>query len=115
LAVIKAKLIELRANFEPGTNETIFNVRGAVLRYNGQTQELTVNDLHVPCPLHHGRQQLTVYCDQTSLEIFASDGQVYVPLPFQPRADALNVEVQAKGGAVQFETLQAYELKSAWR
>jgi sucrose-6-phosphate hydrolase SacC (GH32 family) len=78
-----------------------------------QKEEITVNDLLAPCPLHDGRRQLTVYCDQTALEIFAGDNQVYVPFAFQPQASNLDVGVQVRGGDVKFDSLQAYELKSA--
>jgi sucrose-6-phosphate hydrolase SacC (GH32 family) len=115
LAVTQSKLVELRAQFEPGTNEIIFNVRGATIRYDGAKQELSVNDRQVPAPLHNGRQTLIVYCDVTSLEVFASDGLIYVPLPFRPKADDLSLGVQAKGGAVPFTSLQIYKLKSAWK
>jgi sucrose-6-phosphate hydrolase SacC (GH32 family) len=114
LAGVKARLVELRAEFEPGAAETIFNVRGATIRYDPLKQELTVNDLRAPCPLQNGRQQLTIYCDQTSLEAFASGGLVYVPLPFQPRADDLDIGVQVTGRAVKFDSLEVYELNSAW-
>ena len=115
LADVKAGLVELRAAFEPdAAGEVVFNVRGAILRYDAQQQELYVNKLRVPAPMHDGRQELTVYCDRTSLEIFASGGLTYVPLPFQPKADDLNLGVQVKGGAAKFSSLQVYELKSAW-
>lgn len=116
LADVKAELVELRATFEPGnTSKVSFNVRGATIRYDAQHQELDVNGLRVPAPLHDGRQDLTVYCDRTSLEIFASRGLAYVPLPFQPKADDLDVGVQVRGGSAKFNSLKVYELKSAWK
>ena len=114
LAEVKSELVELRADFEPGAAETVFTVRGAVIRYQAQTQELVVNDLRVPAPLHDGQQRLIIYCDRTTLEIFASGGLTYVPIPFQPKTDDLDLGVQVKSGSVKFNSLQLYELKSAW-
>jgi fructan beta-fructosidase len=115
LADVKAELMELHAAFEPGAaSGVIFNVRGAAIRFDTKKQELEVNDIHVAAPWHDGRQDITVYCDRTSLEIFASDGLVYIPLPFQPKTDDLDVGVQVEGGSTKFDSLQLYQLKSAW-
>jgi levanase/fructan beta-fructosidase len=48
------------------------------------------------------------------LEIFASDGLTYVPMPFIPKADDLALAVQSKGGSAKFTSLQVHALKSAW-
>jgi sucrose-6-phosphate hydrolase SacC (GH32 family) len=115
LAAVNAELLELRAEFEPGqAREVAFTVRGATIVYNAEKQELTVNGHVAPAPLRDGQQQLVVYCDRTGLEVFASDGLTYVPMPFQPKPDDRNLDVQAKGGSVRFTELKVYELKSAW-
>lgn len=116
LADMKADLMELRATFEPGTaNDVIFNIRGAAIRYDAHKQELEVNDVRVAAPLHDDRQDLTVYCDRTSLEIFASGGLVYIPLPYQPKTDNLDAAVKVEGGSTKFDSLQIYKLKSIWK
>jgi sucrose-6-phosphate hydrolase SacC (GH32 family) len=58
---------------------------------------------------------LQIYCDRTALEIFASDGLTYVPMPFAPNAADLSLGVRVQGGGARFETLEVWELKSAWR
>jgi fructan beta-fructosidase len=115
LASVTAELVELRAEFEPGSAETQFNLRGAVITYNAQKQELIVNDHRAAAPLRRGKQRLVVYCDRTGLEIFASDGLTYVPLPFAPKVDHHSLGIQAQGGNVKFTALQVHELKSAWK
>lgn len=115
LAEVKAELVELRAAFVPGKATTVFNVRGATISYDAAQQELIVNGHHAPAPLQEGKQHVTIYCDRTALEIFASNGLTYVPMPFIPKADDRSLSVRAEGGAVAFEQLDAYELKSAWR
>ncbi|HWI55930.1 MAG TPA: GH32 C-terminal domain-containing protein, partial [Bacillota bacterium] len=114
LAGVKADLVELRAEFEPGASETSFTVRGATIAYDAQQQELAVNGHRVPAPLLAGKQRLTIYCDRTALEVFASDGLVYVPMPFTPKADDGTLSVQAKSASTKITVLQVYELKSAW-
>ncbi|MEI7941134.1 MAG: GH32 C-terminal domain-containing protein, partial [Verrucomicrobiota bacterium] len=65
-------------------------------------------------PLRDGKQRLTIFCDRTGLEVFASDGLTYVPMPFQPKADELVLAMQAKGGSAKVSALEVHELRSAW-
>ena len=116
LAGVRAELVELDAEFEPGgASEVSFNVRGATISYDAKTQELVVNGDRAPAPLHDGKQRLTIFCDRTGLEIFASGGLTYVPMPFQPKADNFDLAVRASGGAVKFNLLQVHELRSIWK
>lgn len=115
LASVKAELVELRAEFDPGTaGEVTFTVRGARIVYDAKKQELTVNNHRAPAALRGGKQRMTIFCDRTGLEIFASDGLTYLPLPFQPKPDDKAVGVEVKGGPAKFSTLQVHELNSAW-
>ena len=65
-----------------------------------------------PAPLVDGQQRLTVYVDRTLLEVFASDGLTYVPLPFIPKPEDQSVSVDVKGGDAQNVVLELYKLKS---
>jgi sucrose-6-phosphate hydrolase SacC (GH32 family) len=113
---VKLELVELRAEFEPTeAREVSFNVRGATITYDATKQELAVNDLRAPAPLRQGRQRLVIYCDRMGLEVFASDGLTYIPMPFIPQADDLSIAVRAGGGTAKFTSLRLYELKSAWK
>ena len=115
LADVKAELVELRAEFGPGAATTEFQVRGATISYDPQKQELAVNDLRVPAPLHDGKQRLIIYCDRTALEVYASDGLTYVPFPYQPPAGNLDLGVRVQGGNATFNVLTVHELQSAWK
>lgn len=115
LAAIKAELVELRAEFEPGTaSEVTFTVRGVPIVYDVAKQEIVVNKHRAPAPLREGKVRLTIYCDRTGLEVFASDGLTYVPMPVLPKADDLGVGVQVTGGTAKFASLRVHELRSAW-
>ncbi len=111
---VRAELMELRAEFMPGEAETVFNVRGATIVYDGKKQELSVNGHRVPAGLRDGRQRLTIYCDRTALEVFANDGLTYVPMPYNAPVEEREVGVKVTGGSVQFSVLEVHELKSAW-
>lgn len=115
LAKIRAELVELRAEFEPGTASIVtFDVRGVPVSYDAAKQELTANGLRAPAPLRNGKQRLTIFCDRNGLEVFASDGLTYVPMPVIPDANVLSLVVGVTGDPVKFSSLDVYELKSAW-
>jgi len=64
--------------------------------------------------LRDGTQRLTILCDRAGLEVLASNGLTYVPMPYLPRADDLSLGVQVRGGSAKIRELQVHELKSAW-
>ena len=116
LAKLKGELVELRAEFEPGeSSELAFSIRGATILYDAKKQELVVNNHRARAPLMDGKQRLTIFCDRAGLEVFASNGLTYVPMPFTPKANDVTLGVQTKGGDVRFTSLRLHELKSAWK
>ena len=116
LAALRGDLLEVRAVIEPGEAAAIdFDLRGVPLSYDVKRQELVVNQHRAPAPLHEGRLDLTVYCDRTGLEVFASRGLCYVPMPVQPKADDRSLAVQVQGAPVRFQNLEVHELRSAWK
>lgn len=115
LANAHGELLELRAEFEPGENSKIsFMVRGISVNYDSAKQEISVAGHQAPAPLRGGRQRLVIYIDRTALEIFASDGLTYVPLPVIPEQNAMGISVSVTGGPVQFTKLATYELRGIW-
>ena len=115
IAGIQAELVELRAEFTPGlADEIAFAVRGVPVLYNPKKAELTVGDLHAYAPLIKGKQRLTIYADRTGLEVFASDGLCYVPMPLNLNPDNTTLSLTVKGAPVTFDALTVHELKSAW-
>lgn len=115
LSGMAAELVELQAEFEPGAaSETTLTVRGATISYDAAKQELSVNGHKAPAPLRQGRQRITIFCDRTGLEIFASDGLTYVPMPFIPKPENLTLSIQMKHGTATFTKLQVHKLASAW-
>ena len=116
LAKAQGDLLELRAEFTPDADSEVnFSVRGISISYHARQQELIVNGHRAPAPLRGGKQRITIYVDRTVVEVFASDGLTYVPMPVIPKPDALGVEVTVTGAPVTFSKLTAYELKSMWK
>ena len=113
---IRAELIELRIEFEPGeAKEVVFNIRDVMVEYDAGKQELAVAGHRAPAPLRDGKQRLAIYCDRTGVEVFACDGLCYVPMPFNTRQENQRLFLEARGGKARVNALEVHELRSAWR
>ncbi len=115
VAGAQGELIEIRADIERGeASEVGFVIRGVTVSYDATKQEVVVNGHHAPAPMIDGHQRLVIYADRTNLEVFASDGLTYVPLPVNFDIQNTRVSGFAKGGTAKINALHAYELKSIW-
>ncbi len=115
LAGVDAELVEVRAEFEPGADgKVVFTVRGATILYDAETEELVVNGHRALAPMRKGQQRVAIYCDRTGLEVFASDGLTYVPMPFFPKTEDRSLAVRSERGSVRLSALQVHELRSVW-
>ena len=108
------QVIKGTAEFEPGGADVAFTVRGVDVVWESKAEEIVVNGHRAPAPLRGGRQQLVILADRTGLEVFASGGLTYVPMPVNLRADDRSMNVKAIGGPVRFHALGIHELGSAW-
>lgn len=116
LDAIRAELVEVRVEFEPGeAKHVVCNIRDIMVEYDVAKQELSVAGHRAPAPLRDGRQRLTIYCDRTGAEVFASDGLCYVPMPYNTKADNTRLFLETRGGAAKITALEVHELRSAWK
>lgn len=114
-AKAEGELLELRADFEaPSSGTVTFSLRGVPIVYDAAARTLAVNGVTVPAPPQGGRQRIVAYLDRTSIEVFASDGLVYLPVPVIPASDARSVAVSVQGGAVSFSALDVFAQRSIW-
>lgn len=112
---VTGDVLELRAECTPGdATEIQFTLRGILVTYDVKKQELDVHGHRAPAPLRDGKQQLIIYVDRTSIEVFAGGGHTYVPLPTIPKDDDRGATLTVKGGKAKFQRLEAYQLKSIW-
>jgi fructan beta-fructosidase len=114
-AALKQDLVELLLDIErDDATEVSLNVRGASIIYDIEKGELVVNNHRSSAPFRKGKQHLAIYCDRASLEVFASDGLTYIPMPFIPKADELSLGIETKGGDALISNIRIYNLRSAW-
>lgn len=112
----RGDLIELSAEFEPGDTGTVeFNFRGAKIACDAKKEEIIVNGMRGFAPLVDGQQHIRMFADRTILEVFASDGLTYMPVPFIADHKDQSVSVEVKGENAKMTSLQVYKLKSIWK
>ena len=115
IAFAQGELVEIRTEFAPrAATEVGFDVRGVPVIYDAKKQEIVVNGHRAPAPLRDGRQRIIIYADRTNLEVFASDGLTYVPMPvtLDPKITLLSAFV--RGGEAKMVSLEAHALNSVW-
>lgn len=112
---LDAELLHLKVDMVPGdAREVGLNVRGVPVIYHAETGELTVGDVRAPLKVHGGRFQLEIVVDRTSVEVFGNGGELYMPCGVLLDAARRGVEVICRGGVARVESLQAWDLASAW-
>ena len=89
-------------------------MRGAKIVYDVAKQQLIVNGHPARAPLREGKQRMAIFVDRTGLDVYASDGLTFVPMPFLAPPENQSLEVAVTGGTARFDVLQVHALKSAW-
>ena len=92
-----------------------FSVRGVQVVYDVEKAELTCKGCRAALKPESGRIRLRLLVDRTSIEIFANDGTIYMPVGVIPPDEDRSLEVFSKGGDTAVNLLEVYELRSAWR
>lgn len=106
--------IELRVRFNEGvTGKSQFTVRGIQVVVDFDRKELLVHD-HTAKLADVPQEELILYVDRHGLEVFASEGLCYLPLPMIASRDNYEVRIEVQN-AKQIEELQVFELKSIWK
>lgn len=115
LAEFGAELMEVSLVLEPGTAEMVeLTLRGIPLRYEVETQTLELLGARAHAPLRDGKLDLHVFVDRVGLEVFASGGLVFMPMPVQPDPGALGLSLAVHGGSARLVSAEAHSLRSAW-
>ncbi|HQI28368.1 MAG TPA: GH32 C-terminal domain-containing protein, partial [Sedimentisphaerales bacterium] len=97
-----------------GATKCGFVVRGIEVAYDPTAQRLTCLDKSAPLSPVEGAIRLELLVDRTSIEIFAHEGEVYMPMGIIPPATDKSIRVLAEGVPVKIESLEIYPLKPAW-
>ena len=116
LSELTGDLFHIRAEFEPGdAAEFGFVIRGIPVVYNVNEQKLTCRNRTAALKPANGKIRLELLVDRTSIEIFANAGKVYMPIGVIPADDDKSLQVFTKGGNTKIDSLEVYQLRSAWK
>ena len=113
---VEGDLFDLSAEFVTGaaTEEVGLTLRGVAVTFDAKTQQLVCGERSAPLKPVAGKIKLRVLVDRVSLEIFANDGRVYMPMAVNPKDADRSIAVFAKGIGTQLTELTVNTLKSAW-
>jgi len=112
---VEGDLLHVRATLRPaGATKCGFAVRGTEVAYDVAAGKLSCLDKTAPLSAVEDAIRLELLVDRTSVEVFANDGQVYMPMAVTPRDDDKTLRILAEGGPVKVESLEIHRLRSAW-
>ncbi|MCA9438613.1 MAG: GH32 C-terminal domain-containing protein, partial [Candidatus Omnitrophica bacterium] len=98
--IFGAKEVGLRI----GSVEVVYDTAQSTLRFKDQSAPLQPID---------GKIQLRLLVDRTSVEIFANQGRVYMPVHHIPEDGDTSLALFSRGGKASF-SYAVHELKSIW-
>jgi len=116
LSNVSSELLHIRAELKVNDVQEIgFLVRDIPVVYNVKKQELSCQGNKASLKPVDGKINLELLVDRTSIEIFANDGRVYMPVGVILADNSKSLEIFTKGGNTEVESLEVYELNSAWK
>lgn len=116
LSGVKGPLFHIRAEFTPAdASEFGFVIRGEPVVYNAAENRISCKDKSAELKPENGKIRLQILVDRTSIEIFANDGRIYMPIGTILPQENTNLELFTKGGDTKLNSLDLFQLKSAWR
>ncbi|HID56104.1 TPA: DUF4980 domain-containing protein [Candidatus Poribacteria bacterium] len=116
LSGIEGDLFHIRAELElRGANGIGFRIRGIPVTYDVREERLECQGCEAPLKPVGGKIRLEILVDRTSIEIFANNGRIYMPIGVIPPDENKRLELFAVGGEGGVRSIEIYEMKSAWR
>jgi fructan beta-fructosidase len=115
LTGVKGELFDIDAQFEiGGADEFGFLINGYPVKYNVDKNELSCGGPKAKLKPIDGKIRLRILVDRVSIEVFANDGRVYMPIRAIPQPDERGLEVFTNGDSTGISSLKIHELKSIW-
>jgi fructan beta-fructosidase len=111
----KGQLFDIAAEIRvKDAAELGFVIRGVRITYDAKRQELVCQDKRAALKPMEGKLRFRILVDRGSVEIFANDGHVYMPMRRTPASRDESLAIFVKGGSLQVISLDVRDMKSAW-
>jgi sucrose-6-phosphate hydrolase SacC (GH32 family) len=91
-----------------------FVIRGVPVVYNVEEKRLSSGDLDAILKPQDGKIKLRLLIDRLSIEVFANDGRVYMPIRALDMESKREFKVFTRGGRTNIKEMTIYEMKSIW-
>lgn len=115
VGAVEGELLHVRATLRPqGATKCGLVVHGTEIAWDATTGNLSCLDKTASLSPTDGTLRLELLVDRTSIEIFANEGQVYMPMAVAGPQGNKSLQVLATGGPVKVESLEVHRLRSAW-
>jgi len=115
LSGMRAEMAEIKVVIKPQDSDSIrVKVRGLAITYHTAKEELEIDNVRAHAPLINGKQELTIFVDRTGVEVFASNGEVFMPINYNLKPTEQSYELSVYGGSATMEKLEFHKLKSIW-
>jgi sucrose-6-phosphate hydrolase SacC (GH32 family) len=115
LSGVNGELFDIDAEFEIGeADEFGLLINGFSIKYNVDKNQLSCGDSKAKLKPIDGNIRMRILVDRVSIEVFANDGRIYMPIRAIPEPDERTLEVFTKGGKIKISSLKIHELMSIW-
>jgi len=112
---LKGELAEINLHILPKKAKSIeINIRGLNVNYDVLSQELEIDKVKAKVPLKNGELQFQIFVDRTGIELFANNGEVYMPINYNLDSNNINYSLKVIGGEAQLDKVEFFNLKSIW-
>lgn len=113
---LDGKLFDINAEFETGGSEEFgIIINGQKIGYNTKSNKLTTEDTEALLKPRDGKINLRILVDRVSLEIYANEGKIYMPIRANYNNSKNGIKLFTKGNETEISSLIIHELKSIWK
>jgi len=115
LSNLKGEFFDIEAEFVVAdAAEFGFVIRGVPVVYSVEENQLSSGDLNAFLKPQDGKIKLRLLIDRLSIEVFANDGRVYMPIRALDMESRREFKVFTRGGRTNIEEMTIYEMKPIW-
>ena len=109
-------LFHIRAEFAVDASESFgLRIHGREILYDARQHQLTCLKKTASLKPINRRIQLEILVDRTTMENFANQGRVYMPMGTIPKQEDRILEIFSREGSVRVKSIVVHELNSIWR